>query len=128
MDAPALGPFTPGGNPMSPMHITMLICALAASGAAWARDTGASSDMNGVRNADGVLLEHRDIYVPVDANGHVTGNEVFVVQKEMFVPASALSASASRHVPAEATYALLPDPKDSAGAPSPRYHLERLQR
>jgi hypothetical protein len=108
----------------------LLICALAASGAAWARDTGARNDTSsGMRNADGVLLEHRDIYVPVDKDGHVTGNEMFVVQKETFVPARELPPSASGRVPGgDATYVLLPDPGDSAGAPSPRYHLERLQR
>jgi len=115
---------------MRSMHITLLIGALAASGAAWARDTGAPNEIaNGVRNADGVLVEHRDIYVPVDASGHVTGNEMFVVQKDRFVPASELPPSAAGHVPAgDATYVLLPDPKDSSGAVSPRYHLERLQR
>jgi hypothetical protein len=73
----------------------------------------------------GVLLEQRSVYVPVDEHGRVASNDMLVVERERYIPASAPGARAWNDA-AGGTYMLVPDLEHSKGAVSPRYHLLRI--
>lgn len=100
---------------MKAIQILLLSAAVGAAGAAWARDEGDNA----------VLLKKRDVYVPVDRNGHMVGNEMIVVEKDKVLPARSDAAWAHARSIGDTTYVLVPDPKDSKNAPAPRYYIYR---
>ena len=112
---------------MKAIQILVLSAAVGASGAAWAHDEGSNAAANGQSSsAQGrVLLEKREVYVPVDANGHMVGNEMIIVEKDAVLPAASDSAWAHAKSGDGTTYVLVPDPKDSKNAPAPRFYVYR---
>ena len=111
---------------MRSTQLLLLSAALGVAGGAWAQaGTNVATNGKAARDANGVLLQERDVYVPVGKNGQVVGNDMIVVEKQEFMPAGQAKAWA-RAGDASDTFVIVPDPKDSKGAPAPRYYLYRL--